>query len=83
MQCSLGTLLRQQNSTVTKLSEIPNVTAKPGVQPPLRKVFLGVQVGNVEKLKTLDTFLSMHLQVTFLYLTVIYICYYVSLLCIL
>lgn len=36
-----------------------------------------------EKLKTLDTFLSMHLQVTFLYSTVIYICYYVSLLCIL
>lgn len=25
----------------------------------------------------------MHLQVTFLYLTVIYICYYVSLLCVL
>lgn len=49
MQCSLGTLLRQQNSTVTKLSEIPNVMAKPGVQPPLRKVFLGVQVGNVER----------------------------------
>ena len=31
-----------------KFSEIPNVMAKPWVQPPLKKIFLGVQVGNIE-----------------------------------